>query len=192
MAVQQADSVRNAQADAWETALGTTPAIRLFAGTPPADETAALSSNTLLAAATADWSPASGGAKSLTATATDTAANATGLATFYRIYGTPTNADTGGTSLEQGLVAMGWTASTPVVVGQQVVNPNTQGGNVYRCTTGGTTASSGGPTGTAGSGITDGTAVWGYVGTCDMIIDNVSIATGQQVQIPTFTKTWPG
>lgn len=191
MAVQQADSVRNAQADAWETALGTTPAIRLFAGTPPADETAALSSNTLLAAATADWSPASGGAKSLTATATDTAANATGLATFYRIYGTPTNADTGGTSLEQGLVAMGWTASTPVVVGQQVANPGTVGSGVYRCTTAGTTAASGGPSGT-GSGISDGTAVWQYVGTCDMIIDNVSIATGQQVQIPTFTKTWPG
>lgn len=34
-------------------------------------------------------------------------------------------------------------------------------GNVYKCTTAGTSASSGGPTGT-GTGITDNTAVWAY------------------------------
>ena len=50
-----------------------------------------------------------------------------------------------------------WTASTPYIVGQTCAN----GGNIYRCTTAGNSASSGGPTGT-GSGITDGTAVWTY------------------------------
>lgn len=191
MAVLWHNDVKNAQADAWETALGASPAIRLRSGTPPAAITDA-DVGSVLAGVLADWNAAASGVKSLTATVTDSAANASGLATHYRIYTTPTNADTGGTAKEQGLVAMPWPASTVVQVGQQVVNPNTQGGNVYRCTTGGTTAVSGGPTGTAGSGITDGTAVWGYVGTCDMIIDNVSIATGQQVQIPTLTKTWPG
>lgn len=36
------------------------------------------------------------------------------------------------------------------------------GGNAYKCTTGGTSAASGGPTGT-GTAIADGTAVWSYV-----------------------------
>ena len=38
----------------------------------------------------------------------------------------------------------------------------TNGGNLYQCTTAGTSASSGGPTGT-GTGITDGTAKWNYI-----------------------------
>ncbi len=50
-----------------------------------------------------------------------------------------------------------WTASTAYTVGETVSN----GGNNYICTTAGTSATSGGPTGT-GTGITDGTAVWSY------------------------------
>jgi hypothetical protein len=37
------------------------------------------------------------------------------------------------------------------------------GGNVYECLVAGTAAASGGPAGTAASGIVDGTAQWGYV-----------------------------
>jgi hypothetical protein len=37
------------------------------------------------------------------------------------------------------------------------------GTNVYQCTTGGISAGTGGPTGT-GSGITDGTVVWKFIG----------------------------
>lgn len=51
-----------------------------------------------------------------------------------------------------------WSPSTAYVVGALVLN----GGKVYRCTAAGTSASSGGPTGQAQSGITDGGATWAY------------------------------
>jgi len=53
--------------------------------------------------------------------------------------------------------AANWAASTSYAVGAQVTN----GSNVYTCTTAGTSASSGGPTGT-GTGISDGTCVWSF------------------------------
>lgn len=52
-----------------------------------------------------------------------------------------------------------WTAATVYSIGNVVVNS----GRVYRCTTGGTSAGSGGPTSTSAS-ITDNTAVWAYLG----------------------------
>jgi hypothetical protein len=52
-----------------------------------------------------------------------------------------------------------WQASHAYVVGTFVLN----GGRRYRCLTAGTSAASGGPTGTATSGIADGTVVWGNV-----------------------------
>ena len=51
-----------------------------------------------------------------------------------------------------------WKASTAYAVGDIVTN---NGGKVYTCDTAGTSASSGGPTGT-GSNITDGSARWDY------------------------------
>ena len=53
-----------------------------------------------------------------------------------------------------------WTASTAYSVGDMVQNDSN--GNCYECVTAGTSAGSGGPTGT-GSGIADGTAVWDYI-----------------------------
>jgi len=53
-----------------------------------------------------------------------------------------------------------WEATRPYAVGDQVINDTNK---VYTCVTGGTSASSVGPTGT-GSGIADGTVVWDYVG----------------------------
>lgn len=50
-----------------------------------------------------------------------------------------------------------WAALTAYSVGDTVFN----GGNVYICTTAGTSAASGGPSGT-GSGISDGSCVWNY------------------------------
>lgn len=52
-----------------------------------------------------------------------------------------------------------WAALTAYVSGNTVINS----GRVYRCTTGGTSAASGGPSAT-GTGITDGTAVWSHLG----------------------------
>jgi hypothetical protein len=55
-------------------------------------------------------------------------------------------------------IAPAWLASTAYVLGQVVTN----GGKLYRCSTAGTSASSGGPTGTA-TDITDNTAHWRYL-----------------------------
>lgn len=191
MAVQWSDALRNAILDAWETYLNTggTPIINIYDGTPPADENTALSGNNILAQFTAaDWSAASAGAKPLAATLTDATADNSGLARFYRIMtGTQGGAST--TGAEQGLVGQNWAASTAYLLNQHVINDSSK---VYKCTTAGTSAGSGGPTGTSGSGITDGTAVWGYVGTADMTIDNGNINAGQQVQITAFGKTAPG
>lgn len=65
--------------------------------------------------------------------------------------------DLGGNS-RSSASTLAWTPSTAVLVGQERKN----GGKLYRCITSGTTASSGGPTGTA-SDITDGTAHWAWV-----------------------------
>jgi hypothetical protein len=63
-------------------------------------------------------------------------------------------ANPGGNYLE----GYAWQASTAYAVGQQCSNNS----NVYLCTAAGTSASSGGPSGT-GTGITDGGATWNYV-----------------------------
>ncbi len=63
-----------------------------------------------------------------------------------------------------------WQASTAVT--QYAVRTN--GGNLYECTTAGTTAGSGGPTGT-GSGITDGTAAWRYI---NIALPSLSLGLG--------------
>ena len=56
-----------------------------------------------------------------------------------------------------------WTASTAYVVGDKVVNDS---GKVYQCDTAGTSAGSGGPTGT-GADISDNSARWDYVAAQD-------------------------
>ncbi len=61
--------------------------------------------------------------------------------------------------LEAAIDAVAWVNATPYVLYDHVTN----GGNVYRCTTAGTSAGAGGPTGT-GTAITDNTVVWRYVG----------------------------
>lgn len=52
-----------------------------------------------------------------------------------------------------------WVALTAYVSGDTVINA----GRVYRCTTGGTSAASGGPS-AAGTGIADGSVVWAHLG----------------------------
>ncbi len=61
-------------------------------------------------------------------------------------------------STKAAINATAWTITTAYVLGDKRSN----GLNVYICTTAGTSAGSGGPTGT-GSGIADGTAVWAYL-----------------------------
>jgi hypothetical protein len=63
----------------------------------------------------------------------------------------------GGTQFPADVVGRGsaWAPSTAYIVGNVVTN----GDGIYQCTTSGTSAGSGGPTG-VGTGITDGTVVW--------------------------------
>lgn len=63
-----------------------------------------------------------------------------------------------GNSIWLNVITAAWGATTAYSPGDYVSN----GGNYYLCTTGGTSAGSGGPTGT-NSSITDGTVTWGYV-----------------------------
>ena len=66
--------------------------------------------------------------------------------------------NTSGTDFSYG---SNWTANTAYSVGDQVQNDD---GKIYKCDTAGTSAGSGGPTGT-GSDITDNTARWDYINT---------------------------
>ena len=67
-------------------------------------------------------------------------------------------------------------------------------GNTYKCSTAGTTASTGtGPSGTT-AGIADGTAAWDYVGAgklYDVEVGNAHIQTGVNISAPTLTQTLP-
>lgn len=92
MSVSYSVTVKNARLDAIETTISTTPQLRLYNGTLPANADAALSSNTLLAQGTlpSDWmSAASSGVKAKTGTWSLTGQSGAGsgtAATFFRIY----------------------------------------------------------------------------------------------------------
>lgn len=75
-----------------------------------------------------------------------------------------TNVSIGGTA------PVAWAAATAYLAGDEV----SSGGNVYTCLTAGTSAGSGGPTGTAVSGIADGSAVWGYSGPAPVVLPAVA------------------
>ena len=82
---------------------------------------------------------------------------------------------------EQTIAAVAaWASGTVYAAGAR----RTNGGNVYQCTTGGTSAGSGGPTGT-GSAIADNTAVWKYLGAGTGAIDVLaeSADTGPKVAV---------
>jgi hypothetical protein len=106
------DVIRNAELDAIESTISTAPILRIYNGTPPANETTALSSNTLLAEGTlpSDWlGAAASGAKAKAGTWTLTGQSGAGAgtdATFGRIY-----ASDGTTSHVQ--FTVGETADTP-------------------------------------------------------------------------------
>jgi hypothetical protein len=180
MTTQLSVAVRNAQADAIETTTGTAPTLELRTGAPPANP-AASDTGTVVATMTlpSDWlAAASAGVKTLLGTWQDASADATGRVGHYRI-------KAGATTHIQGLVSDAWQASKVYSVGDQVHN----GGNLYRASAAGTSASSGGPSGT-GASITDGGVTWAFVqaGT-DMTLDNASVNATQQVSISAFTWT---
>jgi hypothetical protein len=178
MTFRQSVAVVNASLDAIETTIGTSAKLDIYSGPPPAT-CATAASGTKLASLTlpSDWiANASTGTKVQAGTWSGTAI-ANGYAGYGRIL---ESTDT--TCGMQFCIGQTWTASTAYYVNQQVNN----GANCYKCTTAGTSAGSGGPTGT-GSGITDNTAVWAYVEPKDLTMDNTNIATGQTVNVTSFT-----
>jgi hypothetical protein len=183
MAFQLGTAERNAANDAIETSIGTTATLEVRTGTPPAN-CAAADTGTVVATITlpADWLAASAsGAKTILGTWQDASADATGRAGHFRIKASAS-------ARIQGLVSMPWAASTAFSVGDQVTN----GGNLYRCTVAGTSAGSGGPSGT-GAGIVDGGVTWNFVQAgADMSVDNIAFASGQQFTVTAFTLTMGG
>ncbi len=164
--------------------------LNLYTGPPPATVGTALSGNTLIGtvdiAATALSGSITASGDNVVGTLAFAASTfttvAAGTITFGRALTSTAAAtqDLGASSI--------WLASTAVVLNQMASN----GGNLYICTTAGTTAASGGPTGT-GSGITDGTAVWAYVqpGTASITLNNVAVTNNLTVTIGSSTISLP-
>lgn len=155
----------------------------IYSGTQPSTPETALSGNTELVSATVAATALSGSITyssgymvgNIALSSSTLSPIATGTGTFMRMF------QSGGTAAYADLtVGNNWLANEPVVVGQLNINS----GNVYRCTTAGTTAASGGPTGT-GTSITDGTAVWTYVapGTTDVVVSNAYIQQGVNLNV---------
>ena len=84
-----------------------------------------------------------------------------------------------------------WQASTAYAVGDQVVN----GGQIYTCDTAGTSASSGGPSGTSND-IADGTARWDHSGIIPTVTATISgefiigYNYDMQIELPTLYRTF--
>ena len=174
---------RNRAADA-VTPRANNGSLRLYSGTPPADANAALSGNTLLAtlpmSATAFGAAVAGVATANALTAA--VAAATGRPTFARIIESD-----GTTVVVQLRAALVWLASTAYSVGDRVSN----GANTYVATTAGTSAASGGPTGT-GTGIADGSVIWAFEGINEAVLAGASqIISGANVSVSSVTYTQP-
>ena len=88
MSLQLSVTVRNAQLDAFETAIGTAAVLKIRTGSPPSD-CAQADTGTVLASLTlpSDWmSNASGGTKVKSGTWSDSSADANGTAAHFRLY----------------------------------------------------------------------------------------------------------
>ena len=88
MALSYRTTLRNTRLDSNTTDVGTNAYLRIYSGTAPANVGAALSGNTLLAElrgnASAWAAAASSGVLTLNAITSDSSADATGTATFFR------------------------------------------------------------------------------------------------------------
>ena len=87
MTLQYSTDIRNAQLDAIETILGTSPILEIRTGAPPAN-VAAADTGTVLATLTlpSDWmAAAASGSKAMSGTWEDTSADATGTAGHFRL-----------------------------------------------------------------------------------------------------------
>lgn len=89
MTVQLSTACRNAKLDAITTTIGASGLLRIYSGTAPATPATALSGNTLLAElplSSTFAAAAASGVLTANSITSDSTADATGTATFYRIY----------------------------------------------------------------------------------------------------------
>lgn len=203
MTQQNSVAVRNAEGDAWETAMGTSARIRAYSGTVPSN-CAASETGSMLAewALASDWSPnASSGAKTLSSlpliTTGQSVAGTGTVATHYRIYDSAA-----ATCHEQGTVfgalslntnaltaangnVLNFASTTGVVVGMTATGTGITAGAVVLAVTSTTVTLDR----TSAAGVASAAAI-AFGG--DLTVDNPSIASGQSVQITGFTKTWAG
>lgn len=103
MTIQLSETVRNACADALETAIGTSPVLKIRTGSPPTSIADGDSGDVLATLSLPpDWlTSASSGSKSISGTWQDLAADDDGTAAHFRIY-----ASNGTTQHMQGTVSM--------------------------------------------------------------------------------------
>lgn len=87
MAIQKSTTLRNAELDQGETTIGTTPVLKIFSGSPPANCGSANTGTELVSIdLPSDWADAaSGGSKAKSGTWSDTAI-ADGTAGHFRLY----------------------------------------------------------------------------------------------------------
>ena len=137
MTVYYSDTVNNARLDAYETAIGTAPLLRIYNGTAPANAIAALSGNTLLAVGTlpSDWmanAAAHVKAKTGTWSLTGQSGAAAGTpGTFYRVY------DSAGTNChEQGSFGATGSGSDMVIDNNSIANAQAITVNTFQKTAG--------------------------------------------------------
>lgn len=88
MTIQLSVAVRNADLDSFETTVGTSAVLKMFTGSPPAS-CATADSGTLLVnmSLPSDWmAAASSGSKAKAGTWSDSSADGTGTAGYFRLY----------------------------------------------------------------------------------------------------------
>lgn len=132
MTISYDDATQKAKLDALDAQVGTSPLLRIYSGTAPATANAALSGNTLLAelAMSATAFAAAAGTGTVTKTANtitqDSSADATGTASFFRIYksdGTTcrVQGSVGTSGADLNLVTTSIVAGQPVAVSSLVI-----------------------------------------------------------------------
>ena len=192
MALQYSTAVRNACLDAVESTTGASPTLEIRSGAAPAN-CAAADSGTLLAsmALPADWmNAASGAVKTLLGSWQDPSADGTGSAGHFRIkqgatchlqgsVGANVAIATNALTAANGNV-LNFASTTGVTVGQKVTGTGVLPGTFVLALTGTTVTLSQAST----AGVSSATTIT-FSG--DMSIDNVSIASGQQVTVTAFT-----
>lgn len=105
----------------------------------------------------------------------DVTADASGKPGAFRIKDSDAN------TVVSGIAAGPWLPTAAYVAGEYAKN---DGGKLYRCSASGTSAASGGPTGTTTS-ISDGSVTWEWVASGDwgISLDSALITAGQKVEL---------